>query len=138
MHFESARAPRLAQRKTIVSTRSFASAYSLRCYDLAEALSTIKAQAIIFDLDGVLANSIAVLEESWGIWCAEKGLDFETVMKVAHGRRKPEILAIVLPGVDPLPEIDRLMQLEADRIGSVKPIPGAADLVAQVPPGKWA
>jgi mannitol-1-/sugar-/sorbitol-6-phosphatase len=101
-------------------------------------LSTIKAQAIIFDLDGVLANSIAVLEESWGIWCAEKGLDFETVMRVAHGRRKPEILAIVLPGVDPMPEMDRLMQLEADRIGSVKPIPGAAELVAQVPPGMWA
>ena len=101
-------------------------------------MSTIKAEAILFDLDGVLANSIAVLEESWGIWCAEKGLDFETVMKVAHGRRKPEILAIVVPELDPLPEIERLTQLEADRIGSVKAVPGAAELVARLPPGKWA
>jgi sugar-phosphatase len=95
-------------------------------------------EAIIFDLDGVLANSIAVLEESWGIWCAEKGLDFETVMRIAHGRRKPEILAIVVPDLDPQPEIERLIQLENDRIASVKPIPGAAAFVAQVPAGKWA
>ena len=86
----------------------------------------------------MLANSIAVLEESYRIWCAEKGLDFETVMKVAHGRRKPEILAAVLPGRDPLPEIERLKQLEMDRISEVKEIPGAAAFVAQVPSGRWA
>jgi sugar-phosphatase len=131
-------AQRPAQRKTNVSTRSFASAYSLRCYDLAEALSIIKVEAVLFDLDGVLANSIDVLEESWGIWSTEKGLDFEMVMKVAHGRRKPEILAIVVPELDPQPEIDRLMQLETDRIASVKPIRGAAEFVAQLPEGKWA
>jgi mannitol-1-/sugar-/sorbitol-6-phosphatase len=131
-------ARRPAQQKTNVSTRSFASAYSLRCYDLAEALSIIKVEAILFDLDGVLANSIAVLEESWGIWSAEKGLDFEAVMKAAHGRRKPEILAMVVPDLDPQPEIERLMQLETDRIASVKPVRGAAELVARLPPGKWA
>jgi sugar-phosphatase len=101
-------------------------------------LSIIKVAAILFDLDGVLANSIGILEESYRIWCAEKGLDFAWVMGVAHGRRKPEILAAVLPGVDPEPEIRRLMQLEADRICQVKQIPGAAELVAQIPPGKWA
>jgi sugar-phosphatase len=106
---------------------------------LSIATPTIKsAEAIIFDLDGVLANSIAILEESWRIWCAEKGLDFETVMKVAHGRRKPEILAIVVPDLDPLPEIERLTQLETDRISAVKEVPGAAAIVAQLPPGKWA
>ncbi len=101
-------------------------------------MSIIKAAAIIFDLDGVLANSIAVLEEAWGIWCAEKGLDYDYVMQIAHGRRKPEILAIVLPGRDPQPEIDRLTQLEDERIHSVKKIPGAAELVAQLPAGRWA
>ena len=103
------------------------------------AKSTLKpVEAIIFDLDGVLANSIAVLEESWGIWCAEKGLDFEMVMKVAHGRRKKEILAIVVPEMDPLPEMERLMALETERISEVHEIPGAAALVARLPDGKWA
>jgi sugar-phosphatase len=101
-------------------------------------LTIIDASAIIFDLDGVLANSIAVLEESWSIWCAEKGLDFETVMRVAHGRRKTEILAIVLPGQDPRPEIERLIALEKERMGSVKKIAGAAELVAKMPAGRWA
>jgi sugar-phosphatase len=101
-------------------------------------LSIIKASAIIFDLDGVLANSIAILEESWAIWCADKGLDFATVMSVAHGRRKSEILATVVPNLDPGPEIVRIKQLEDDRIDLVKRIPGATELVARMPPGKWA
>jgi sugar-phosphatase len=101
-------------------------------------VSIFKASAIIFDLDGVLANSISVVEEAWGIWSAEKGLDFARVLQVAHGRRKPEILEIVAPHLDPAPEIERLMQLEADRIAAVRPIPGAAKFVASLPPGRWA
>jgi sugar-phosphatase len=101
-------------------------------------LPLIQTEAIIFDLDGVLANSIAILEESWAIWCAEKGLDFDYVMKVAHGRRKPEILATVVPDLDPLPEIVRIKKLEDDRIALVKGIPGATSLVARIPRGKWA
>ena len=79
-----------------------------------------------------------MVEEAWGIWCAEKGLDYDAVMQVAHGRRKPEILAIVLPGWDPQPEIDRLTALEGARIGAVKKIAGAAELVAKLPEGRWA
>jgi sugar-phosphatase len=101
-------------------------------------LSIINVAAIIFDLDGVLANSIAVVEEAWGIWCAEKGLDYDAVMQVAHGRRKTEILAIVLPGRDAQPEIDRLTELEGARIVAVKKIAGAAELVAKLPAGRWA
>jgi mannitol-1-/sugar-/sorbitol-6-phosphatase len=101
-------------------------------------LSIIRAAAIIFDLDGVLANSIAVVEEAWGIWCAEKGLDYEAVMQVAHGRRKSEILAIVLPGCDPERDIERLTELEGERIHCVKKIAGTAELVAGLPAGRWA
>jgi len=101
-------------------------------------LSTIKAAAIIFDLDGVLANSISIVEEAWRIWCGEKGLDFEWVLQVMHGRRKPEILAIVVPDLDPLPEIERLTELEGERIGAVRKIPGAAEFVARLPAARWA
>jgi sugar-phosphatase len=101
-------------------------------------LSIVKASAIIFDLDGVLANSIAILEESWAIWCAEKGLNFATVMNIAHGRRKSEILATVVPYLDPLPEIARIKQLEDDRVALVKGVSGASAFVSKVPAGKWA
>jgi sugar-phosphatase len=101
-------------------------------------LSIIKASAILFDLDGVLANSIAVVEEAWKIWTTENGLDFDTVMQVTHGRRKPEILEIILPGRDPQPHIDRLTELEGERISAVKPIVGATALIAQLPAGRWA
>jgi mannitol-1-/sugar-/sorbitol-6-phosphatase len=126
------------QWKRIFSTRSLASAYSLRCYDLAVSLSIVRVAAIIFDLDGVLANSISVVEEAWAIWCAENGLDFDTVMRVVHGRRKPEIVAIVAPNLDPREAIEPLTALEAERIEAVRKIPGATQLVANLPPGRWA
>jgi mannitol-1-/sugar-/sorbitol-6-phosphatase len=115
----------------------------MRSYDLAVSVSMENIQlppvsAIIFDLDGVLANSIAVVEEAWKLWSAYHGLDFETVMRVMHGRRKTEILSIVAPHLDPAVEVDRLMSLEEERIAGVKPIPGAAALVAQVPADRWA
>jgi sugar-phosphatase len=94
--------------------------------------------AIIFDLDGVLANSIAIVEEAWSLWSAFHGLDHEMVKQVMHGRRKTEILAIVAPHLDPAVEGDRLLTLEGDRIDAVEPIPGAAAFVAQVPEGRWA
>src|SRR5258707_443103 len=72
--------------------------------------------AIIFDLDGVLANSIAIVEEAWALWSAFHHLDHEVVMQVMHGRRKTEILAIVAPHLDPAVEVDRLLTLEGDRI----------------------
>jgi sugar-phosphatase len=59
-------------------------------------------------------------------------------MHVVHGRRKPEILAIIAPHLDPLPEIERLTQLETERVGAVRPIPGAVELVAKLPAGRWA
>jgi mannitol-1-/sugar-/sorbitol-6-phosphatase len=94
--------------------------------------------AIVFDLDGVLANSIAIVEEAWQLWSAYHGLDFPTVMSVMHGRRKTEILAIVSPHLDAVAEVDRLTQLEESRIAGVVPIPGANTFVDQVPAGQWA
>lgn len=94
--------------------------------------------AIVFDLDGVLANSIAVVEEAWELWALHHGLDLETVMRVMHGRRKTEILRIVSPHLNPVEEVERLTTLEEDRIGGIKPIAGAAAFVAQLPAGRWA
>jgi sugar-phosphatase len=48
----------------------------------------LKAEAILFDLDGVLIDStICVVERHWRRWADKHRLDFAAIMAVAHGRR---------------------------------------------------
>ena len=56
--------------------------------------------AILFDLDGVLVDSIAVVEKQWRIWAKKHGLDPKYVIHVAHGHRTVETVAITLPDGD--------------------------------------
>jgi len=94
--------------------------------------------AILFDLDGVLANSIAVVEKSWRIWAEEHGLDPELLLRIGHGRRTAEILEAVAPELDRQTEIDRFVEIEQSLLDDVIPIPGALEFVKSLPAGTWA
>jgi sugar-phosphatase len=96
------------------------------------------AEAILFDLDGVLVNSIAVVEKSWRIWARERGVDPESVLKEMHGRRTAEVLERVAPWVDIHAEVERFVEIEQSLLGDVTPIPGALEFVKSLPSGRWA
>jgi sugar-phosphatase len=98
----------------------------------------IMAEAILFDLDGVLVNSIAVVEKSWRIWARERGVDPESVLKEMHGRRTAEVLERVAPWVDIHAEVERFVEIEQSLLGDVTPIPGALEFVKSLPSGRWA
>jgi sugar-phosphatase len=98
----------------------------------------LHAAAILFDLDGVLANSIAVVEKSWRMWADEHGLDPELILRIGHGRRTAEILEAVAPELDRQTEIDRFVEIEQSLLDGVIPIPGALDFVKRLPAGTWA
>jgi sugar-phosphatase len=95
------------------------------------------AGAIIFDLDGVLANSIAVVEESWRIWAVKQGLDPELVRRMGHGRRTAEIVQTVAPHLDLLAEIELFVEIEQSLLDGVVPIPGALEFVKSLPSHVW-
>jgi sugar-phosphatase len=98
----------------------------------------LQAGAILFDLDGVLANSIAVVEKSWRMWAEEHGLDPELILRIGHGRRTAEILEAVAPELDRQTEIDRFVEIEQSLLDGVIPIPGALEFVKSLPAGTWA
>jgi beta-phosphoglucomutase-like phosphatase (HAD superfamily) len=48
--------------------------------------------AILFDLDGVLVDSLRVVERAWRRWAREQDLPADDVLAVVHGRVVPEVL----------------------------------------------
>lgn len=107
----------------------------------------IPARTIVFDLDGVLANSIAMVEHVYELWARELGLNVQTVIDLTHGRRKPDIMRAVAPlfqgtpatpTFDPQEQIRRLIDIQISRLSDVIPIAGAAEFLSELPSGSWA
>jgi TRAP-type C4-dicarboxylate transport system permease large subunit len=54
---------------------------------------------IPFDLDGVLVDSLRVVERAWRRWAREQGLPADEVLAVVHGRTAREVVAMfTVPG----------------------------------------
>ena len=95
-------------------------------------------EAIIFDLDGVLVNSTAVVEESWRAWAVGGGLDPAAVLAVAHGRRTVDTIRMIAPCLDAAAEAELLEKNETELSEGMVVIEGAQGLLASLPPGGWA
>ena len=96
------------------------------------------ASALLFDLDGVLVDSRAVVERTWRRWATRHGLDAEALLEVAHGRRTRDTLMAVVPYLDPVREVAWLDAAELADLEGVVAVAGAAELVRGLPEGAWA
>ena len=94
--------------------------------------------AALFDLDGVLVDSMAAIDWCMRTWAAERDLDPDLVIALSHGRRDVDILAHALPGRDPGPELARIAELDVVALPRVRAVPGTAALLAALEPGTWA
>lgn len=93
---------------------------------------------MLFDLDGVLVDSRAVVERTWRRWAAQHGLDAEPLLAVAHGRRIRDTLKAVVPQLDPAPEVAWLDAAELEDLEGIVAVPGAAALLRSLGPSPWA
>jgi sugar-phosphatase len=94
--------------------------------------------ALLFDFDGVLADSDASVESAWTRWARQYGLDPAAVLAVVHGRRSADTVAALIGPEErerALADVDRY---EVEDAGSVTALPGAADLLGGLPDGGWA
>ncbi|HVO36500.1 MAG TPA: HAD-IA family hydrolase [Gemmatimonadales bacterium] len=97
-----------------------------------------RAAALLFDLDGVLVDSHAVVERTWRRWAVRHGLDAGPLLAVAHGRRTRDTLKAVVPHLDPAPEVAWLDAAELQDLEGVVAVAGAAPLLAALANGRWA
>jgi sugar-phosphatase len=101
-------------------------------------VSVFVCDAVLFDLDGVLVDSAAVVERTWRRWAARHGLDPEQVVRAAHGRRTIETVRLLAPHLRVDDEVEILAASESTETDGVYEVPGARELLESLPARSWA
>ena len=98
----------------------------------------IETEALLFDLDGVLINSVPAVVRAWTHWAHSRGLDPQKVLHGIHGRPSIDSIRELLPDADHIAENRILEQTEIDDVEGVVPLPGVQELLAALPAERWA
>jgi sugar-phosphatase len=101
-------------------------------------MKRFECRAVLFDLDGVLVDSAAYVEEQWRRWARAKGLRAEPFLRVCHGRRALETIRLAAPHLDAEAEIAAFIPDEAGGGWVLKAVEGASHLLQALPVGSWA
>ena len=96
------------------------------------------ASALLFDLDGVLADSTPSVTRAWSAWARRVGLVPEELLPKVHGRRAIETIRAARPDLDAEAELATIVADEATDNDDTEEIPGARALVGGLPADAWA
>ena len=101
-------------------------------------MTTQDCEAVLFDMDGTLVDSTAVVERQWARWAARRGVDLAAILAVSHGRPTLETLALIAPQWATAEEAAGLDAAEASDSQGLAAVPGARELAAALPRARWA
>jgi mannitol-1-/sugar-/sorbitol-6-phosphatase len=99
-------------------------------------------EAVLSDLDGVLADSTAVVDAAWVWWAERVGVATDAVLAGVHGVRAEETVARVVAThgltLDVDAEVAALETRELELVAGTRPVPGAVAFATTVPPERFA
>ena len=101
-------------------------------------VTDLTADALLFDLDGVLVDSISLVEKAWRKFAARNDLSYESIADTLHGRRTIDVLASLLPASVLEEEAVRFEELELSLATGTAAIPGAQELLNELLSEAWA
>jgi mannitol-1-/sugar-/sorbitol-6-phosphatase len=101
------------------------------------AMKRFECRAVLFDLDGVLVDSAAYVEDQWRAWARSKGLSAEPFLRICHGRRALETIQLAAPHLDAAAEVAAFVP-DVTQSGVLHPVEGASRLLQALPAGSWA
>ena len=97
--------------------------------------------AVLFDMDGTLVDSRALVERMWLRWAERRGVSATAILAVAHGRRTLETMQLVAPQFatpEEAAQLDAEEEEEAREHGGETAVAGAASLLHALPAARWA
>jgi sugar-phosphatase len=98
---------------------------------------SIVCQGLLFDMDGVLVDSLASVRRSWRRWAAEFGVTEAATLEIPHGTRAADIIQMLAPNANAKYALERIDELEAHDLEGIVALPGAAALLQSLPAKRW-
>ncbi len=89
--------------------------------------------AVLFDMDGTLINSIPIAERCWGIWMQEYGYPADHFHQF-HGTPAKAIAQQLLPEDEWERGFQRIVDLEMNETDGIIVLPGTTNALAAIPP----
>ncbi|WP_457965634.1 HAD-IA family hydrolase [Arthrobacter sp. D1-29] len=95
---------------------------------------TLTCRAVLFDMDGTLVDSTAIVEQVWSEFAARYGLDFAEILRTSHGVQAGDTVRRFAPaGADVVALTAELGAAERVRTAGIVALPGAAELLRTLP-----
>jgi sugar-phosphatase len=94
--------------------------------------------AFLFDMDGTLLDSSAVVDRVWGAWAKRHGIDVEELMAKVHGVRSEDtIRRFGGATVDVAKETQWILDAELTDVDGVIAVEGIHAFIEALDPGTW-
>lgn len=93
---------------------------------------------MLFDIDGTLVDSTAVVERIWRTWATSRDIDVDEILRVCHGRRSQDTIARFLPPDRRAEATAELLRLELQDVDDVIALPGADEVLRSLAGDRWA
>jgi len=97
----------------------------------------LKCSTILFDMDGTLVDSTAVVESAWEWWAKRHGLPLLEVLAFSHGRPTIATMEHFRPGADIRGEAAEMDRFEENRTDGIVAVAGALGAVHEAQKGPW-
>jgi sugar-phosphatase len=98
-------------------------------------MTSVLLSAVLFDMDGTLVDSDAIVTRVWTDWSRRNGADLASVLRVTPGRPARDSLRDLAPWLsedERHREADALLEIERSDLSGVVATKGALDLVARL------
>ena len=95
--------------------------------------------AFLFDMDGTLLDSSAVVDRVWGFWANKHGVDAKKLLADVHGVRAEDTIRRFAPaGSDVAKETQWILEAEVKDVDGVVPVDGINAFIDRLEAGTWA
>jgi mannitol-1-/sugar-/sorbitol-6-phosphatase len=93
--------------------------------------------AILFDMDGTLVDSTAIVEQAWARWANRHNLPLPEILAFSHGRPTKATMEHFLPGADVGNEAKEMLRYEETETEGIQAVAGAHAVVLAAQTGAW-